>query len=769
MPNDDFPTDPNAETIGLPSDDGGKGSVPELGKHATTGMPSEIGRYKILGIIASGGMGVVYEAMQEAPRRRVALKVIKAGAASEMALHRFDFEAQILAKLRHPNIAQIYEAGTWESEQGPAPFFAMEYIPGRKGLIDYADANDLSMKERLELFSKICDAVHHGHQKAVIHRDLKPDNILVDSSGEPKIIDFGVARATDADLTVTTMQTTMGQLIGTLQYMSPEQCEADPDLIDTRSDVYALGVILFQLLSGKLPYDLRRQAIHEAVRVIKEQRPDSMSTLNMTLRGDVDTITMKALEKERDRRYQSAAELAGDIHHFLNNEPIIARPLSMTYQISLFTKKYKRTCAAVVLLAISIVLGLIGTGYGMQQARVGWAAAAAQLERVEKRNVALGEGANRLSKLITEDVRKFPNAAEIQREMADISLLGLIAQNEGQDGSSSRLELVLNLILYAKSTMSFSSAGFGDLNKAAETLSEAKEILQTIDVNAIHDPDPTKQEELIRQFHMQKLGLGKISLELILSRANQASDDIVQRSLLQQAVDICKSNEEAGQAYYESSGDWKGLKFKQYATNELGNQLLALDDREGSRKARTEALALIEEIAHNDPSPRTDRTIAIAIYNLAEISSPQEAMNLLGRAVPLIRSVVEAQPDYSRRKRDLAYMLALRGSVQIENNLNVKAGLVDIEESALLFTKRAINNPQEGKAQGDFENTMMQFSQLLTNAGKSDLVTKICVDSINQLEHVASGESTAGRDDWIKILSRLRTQIEQPKTAAVPQ
>ena len=159
MPNDDFPTDPNAETIGLPSDDGDKGSVPELGKHATTGMPSEIGRYKILSIIASGGMGVVYEAMQEAPRRRVALKVIKAGAASKMALHRFEFESQILAKLRHPNIAQIYEAGTWESEQGPAPFFAMEYIPGRKGLIEYADSNDLSMKERLELFSKICEGL----------------------------------------------------------------------------------------------------------------------------------------------------------------------------------------------------------------------------------------------------------------------------------------------------------------------------------------------------------------------------------------------------------------------------------------------------------------------------------------------------------------------------------------------------------------------------------------------------------------------------------
>ena len=768
MPSDDFPTDPNAETIGLPSGDGDKGSVPELGKLSSAGMPAEIGRYKILGIIASGGMGVVYEAMQEAPRRRVALKVIKAGAASEMALHRFEFETKILAKLRHPNIAQIYEAGTWESEQGPAPYFAMEYIPGRQPLVEYANKSDLSLKDRLELFSKVCDAVHHGHQKAVIHRDLKPDNILVDSSGEPKIIDFGVARATDSDLTVTTMQTTMGQLIGTMQYMSPEQCEADPDLIDTRSDVYALGVILFELLSGKLPYDLRRQAIHEAVRVIKEQRPDSMTTLNMTLKGDVDTITMKALEKERDRRYQSAAELAADLHHFLNNEPIIARPLSMTYQLTLFTKKYKRTCAAVLLLAISVVLGLIGTGYGMQQAKIGWAAAELQLERVESRNVALGDSASRLSSLITEEVRKFPNAAEVQRELADITLLGLIAQSEGQEDTGSSLELVRNLLLYAKSTMSVSGAGYGDLAKATETLDEAKEILASIDISAIEHQDSEKKALLIRKAHMLKFGYGKASLELILSKANESPDENVKRSLLLKAVDVCKASAESGQNYYDTTGDWKGLKFKQNAKVELGNQLLALGDAEGSRIAREEAIDLIESYASNDPSPDTDRAIAITIFNLAEISSPQEAMRLLARAIPLQRTVVKAQPDYSRRLRDLAYMLELRGRVQIETGDNIEAGLVDIQESASLFTRRAINNPQAKGAQSDFETFMIMFSQLLVDTGHSNMVSKICIASINQLDHLASGESVAGRDDWIEILSRLRNQIVETEITTAP-
>ncbi len=201
----------------------------------------------------------------------------------------------------------------------------------------------------------------------------------------------------------------------------------------------------------------------------------------------------------------------------------------------------------------------------------------------------------------------------------------------------------------------------------------------------------------------------------------------------------------------------------------MGNQLVALDDTEGARLARVEALSFIEEYAPNDPSPATDRSIAIAIFNLADVSSPQEAMQLLARAIPLQRTVIKAQPDYSRRLRDLAFMLALRGSMHMVINTDIETGLDDIAESASLFTRRAINNPRERTAQSDFESNMLQFSQLLTDAGKPDLVRKICLGSIDELKHVASGESVAGREDWVEILSRLRIQIEQPETAAVPQ
>ncbi|MCH7871917.1 MAG: protein kinase, partial [Planctomycetes bacterium] len=299
---------------------------------ATTGqadrfLGQRIGRYRIKSVIASGGMGTVYLAEQDRPRRDVALKVIQAGVASRDALRRFEFESQVLARLRHPNIAHVYEAGVHEPEASdgpPVPYFAMEFIPDARLITRHADERKLDARQRLALFAKVCDAVHHGHQKGVIHRDLKPGNILVDAAGEPKVIDFGVARSTDSDVAVTTMRTDVGQLIGTIQYMSPEQCDADPHEIDTRSDVYSLGVVLYELLTGARPYDTTGTSIYRATRLIKEVVPPSPSSIKRQLRGDIETIILKAIEKDPARRYQSAVELGNDIRHVLRREPIEA-------------------------------------------------------------------------------------------------------------------------------------------------------------------------------------------------------------------------------------------------------------------------------------------------------------------------------------------------------------------------------------------------------------------------------------------------------------
>jgi len=337
-------------------------------------LPAEISGYRIVRLIGTGGMGAVYEAEQEHPHRTVALKVLRPGFATRQLLRRFEHEAEVLGRLEHPGIARIYESGTAEAGGRLQPFFAMQIIRGPEGgkaptLTEYAEQQQLDTRQRLELLAKVSDAVHYAHQKGIIHRDLKPANILVDGSGQPKILDFGVARITDSDIQATTMQTDVGQIIGTLPYMSPEQAAGAPADLDIRSDVYALGVICYELLAGHLPYALERQMIHEAVRIIREEEPTRLSSINRTFRGDIETIVFKSLEKEKDRRYQSASDLATDIRRYLNDEPIVARRPSAWYQLGKFTKRNKILVGGMAGVFVALVLGIIGTSMGMLQAR----------------------------------------------------------------------------------------------------------------------------------------------------------------------------------------------------------------------------------------------------------------------------------------------------------------------------------------------------------------------------------------------------------------
>ncbi len=330
-----------------------------------------IGPYRLVRRLGEGGMGEVFEAEQTEPiRRRVALKVIKQGMDTRAVVARFDAERQALAMMDHPCIARVFDAGATGRGR---PFFVMEYVEGEP-ITDYCNRRRLDTRERLELFVRVCAGVQHAHQKAVIHRDLKPSNILVaevDGRPAPKIIDFGVAKATTQRLTELTMFTQMGQLIGTPEYMSPEQASLTDDDIDTRTDVYALGVVLYELLVGTLPFESGelRKAGYEAIRrIIREQDPPRPSTrfgslgdratavaeehgsapkrLQSELRGDLDWITMKALEKDRDRRYETANGLAADLRRHLRSEPVTAGPPSTSYRLGRLVRRNRGAFAA---------------------------------------------------------------------------------------------------------------------------------------------------------------------------------------------------------------------------------------------------------------------------------------------------------------------------------------------------------------------------------------------------------------------------------------
>ncbi len=320
-----------------------------LGEEA--GPPPNIGRYRILRLHGAGGMGAIYEAQQDNPRRTVALKVIRPGVLSPELVKRFDHEARILGRLQHPGIAQIHEAGM--SAEG-RPFLAMEFIHGMP-LDEFARARALGASARLELIAMVCDAVQHAHDKGVIHRDLKPENILVEESGQPKVLDFGVAHVTTAGLLTTVGQTQAGQLLGTLSYMSPEQITADPAGLDGRSDVYTLGVLLFEVLANRAPYHLDQLPMPEVARVIQQEEPPRLGSVDATLRGDIEIIVAKALEKDRVRRYATAGDMASDIRRFLRGEAIRARPPSALYQLGKFARRHK----ALVIGTTSVFLALL--------------------------------------------------------------------------------------------------------------------------------------------------------------------------------------------------------------------------------------------------------------------------------------------------------------------------------------------------------------------------------------------------------------------------
>ena len=369
-------------------------AITSSGKTPQTPLNRTIGNYRLIEELGRGGMGVVWRAEQIAPlRRQVALKLIKAGMYDDAVLKRFEAERQSLAIMDHPSIAKVFDAGATLEGQ---PYFVMEYVPGVP-ITDYCDQKRLKIRDRLELFIQVCEGVQHAHQKAIIHRDLKPANILVqeiDGKPVPRIIDFGLAKATVPQVAGTTLFTQTGAFVGTPGYMSPEQCDPSAQDVDTRTDVYALGVVLYVLLTGSLPFEGKewgQKPFHEILHLMRMQDPSRPSAkvsseretcsttaeargtepkqLVSMLRGDLDWITMKAVEKDRTRRYGTPSELAADITRYLKNDPVIARPASVSYRVQKYVHRHRYSVAGAAVLLVLLLAFAIAQNVQLRRTR----------------------------------------------------------------------------------------------------------------------------------------------------------------------------------------------------------------------------------------------------------------------------------------------------------------------------------------------------------------------------------------------------------------
>jgi serine/threonine protein kinase/Flp pilus assembly protein TadD len=470
-----------------------------------------IGPYKLLQPIGEGGMGTVYMAQQQEPvRRLVALKIIKPGMDTRQVIARFEAERQALALMDHPNIARVLDAGATAEGR---PHFVMELVKGVP-ITRYCDEHHLTPRQRLELFLGVCAAVQHAHQKGVIHRDLKPSNVLVaeyDEAAVAKVIDFGIAKATGPRLTERTLFTEFGQVVGTLEYMSPEQAKLNALDIDTRSDIYALGVLLYELLTGTTPFErkrLQQAAFDEVLRIIREEEPPKPSTrlsttdelpaiaarrglepgkLSGVVRGELDWIVMKCLDKDRNRRYETANGLARDLERYLHDEPVLACPPSAWYRFRKFARRHKRGLATAALLGVLLFAGMVTLAVINAQTRTEYRRAEAEAGRAQD-NVRLALQAldETILEVLEDQMPRDPEAARENQERLN-KALGFYEQFARQNEADPKAQLQVGKAYHRAGQM---HGQLGNYEKALAALDRAALVYEQQGALDPADPEP---------------------------------------------------------------------------------------------------------------------------------------------------------------------------------------------------------------------------------------------------------------------------------------
>jgi serine/threonine protein kinase/tetratricopeptide (TPR) repeat protein len=742
------------------------------------------GRYTLVEKIGEGGMGAVWVAKQTEPvKRKVALKLIKAGMDTKAVLQRFEAERQALALMDHPNIAHVFDGGTTPTGQ---PFFVMELVNGLS-LTKFCDDAKLTPQQRLELFVPICQAVQHAHQKGIVHRDLKPANILVtllDGRGVPKVIDFGVAKATAGQLTDAALSTQFGAVVGTLEYMAPEQAGYAGADIDTRADIYSLGVILYELLTGLRPLDtkrLRQAALTEMIRIIREAEPSKPSTrlstdaalpslaalrqtepkkLMALLRGELDWVVMKCLEKQRDRRYETANGLARDIQRYLADEPVEARPPSVRYRLGKVLRRHKGPVLAASLLLLALVGGIIGTTWGLLNAE------AAQGRAEQSASLALeqqGRAEAREQQAI-DAVKRFRDAVADEPELKNSPHLTALRKRLLKEPLAFFRELRARLQADAdtrpESLVRLAQASFdlgklteaiGDQQNALAGYEESLAIWQKLaeanpavaeyqnDLAKIHNSIGVLLRETGKPAEALKAYERALAIYQELADANPTvtsyqNGQAVSHLHIGLLFSTTRKPAKALEAYERALAIQQKLVDANPTVTVYQSNLAIIHNNSGivlrdtgklgeALNAYEKALGIQQQLANANPSVTAYQSnLAASHHNIGQFfhdtGKPTEALKAYRRALAIRQQLVDANPTVSEYQRDLAKIHNNLGSLLRETGKPAEA--LKAHETALAIQQQLVDaNPTVSAYQSGLAKSHNNIGDLLLVTGKS--------------------------------------------------